>query len=177
MGALEVTALVESSPNSDHTFSVGAALTPSPVFDRPGPKVRLCIDSTVPVWDPIASEPTWVQEVTRQLELLFGLQPGWDGGHASTPSMNAIRAAIELLSLGLSPSSPAPALVPTPDGGLQLEWHLSRVEIEIYLDPSGQASGWGSSKQSGEWEQEIISPWWSSRILKGLLDDTKEIGH
>jgi hypothetical protein len=48
--------------------------------------------------------------------------------------------ATELLATAMLPSGPAPQIVPTPKGGLQLEWHEPAADLEVEIDPNGQYS-------------------------------------
>lgn len=70
----------------------------------------------------------------------------FDGGDL-VPSPLAWRATADLLeSLRLEPPD-APAVVPTADGGVQLEWHRDGTDVEVYVEPDGAVSFWCAGPQ------------------------------
>jgi hypothetical protein len=170
MGAHQVTTTLEATATGSGGIAPNdVTLTPNALFQPLFPSVRLVVKSEATQWGSIRAQPAWVTEVGRQLGLLVRLRPGWDGAHAPAISLNVVQAALDFLSLGLRSTSPAPALVPVPDGGLQLEWHLAATEVEIYLDCSGRASAWGRDDRD-EWEEDVVSASWASLNLQRLLD-------
>src|SRR5262249_9038864 len=65
----------------------------------------------------------WAAAVVKQLTQLLRLQDGWDGAGASAISPSAVILALYQLQRLLPDDAPAPAMVPTIEGGLQAEWH------------------------------------------------------
>lgn len=109
------------------------------------------------------STPAWLGRARSQLEELGRLQPGWDSYGARPISAMARKATYELLQQLASPRTPQPALVPTSDGSIQIEWHTKGIDLEIrvlsttrvsvYLeDAHGQAPG-----LDGELEYDFTS--------------------
>jgi len=52
---------------------------------------------------------------------------------------------------------PLPAIIPTVDGGVLLEWHRAGLEMEIEVEPTGEAyvmfqTAEGSKAWDGTWE-------------------------
>lgn len=88
-----------------------------------------------------------LKEAFDQLDELERLPAGWDGVDADPVSSTAIRAAGKLLAevrQSLSERhgaliSPL-AVVPTPDGGVQVEWVRGLTELDVRIRPSGQIS-------------------------------------
>ena len=86
----------------------------------------------------IPPEPSY-DDVKQQLQELGRLRRGWDGHDGLPPRPEAIREALAFLTdletvyRGLVP---APAVGPTPDGGVVLVWRRASSEAEIlFLDP------------------------------------------
>ena len=64
------------------------------------------------------------------------MTPGWDG-HDGVPIKDEhILAAGKYLSAVMAPETDAPSIVPTADGGLQLEWHKAGVDVEVLFSDS-----------------------------------------
>ena len=57
------------------------------------------------------------------------------GGPSVQPA--AADQLIELLSMILNHDTPPPSVVPTWEGGIQVEWHRNGVDFEIEAGPSG----------------------------------------
>jgi hypothetical protein len=54
--------------------------------------------------------------------------------------------------------SPAPSVVPTSRGGVQLEWHTPLGELEISVNAAGSVSGFFEDVAGDEWEFEQEEP-------------------
>lgn len=88
----------------------------------------------------------WLSAALARLDELATLKANWDSYQAEpmTPAaLIAARGYVSVMAL-ISPVSamPEPAIVPTNDGGIQLEWHQSGVDVEVYISPTGGVSGW-----------------------------------
>jgi len=83
----------------------------------------------------VGQEPEWLPGVADRLAHLLGLGKNWDsyGAHPVEPDIAA--QALRLLHLVMSPETPVPFLVPTPLGGISMEWHRDDIELELRLDP------------------------------------------
>src|SRR5260370_12782284 len=76
--------------------------------------------------------------VARELTLLRGLRPGWDGHRAKPISREALYSAVVVLAVILDENSEPPQFFPLPDGGIQFEWYADD-QIEIEIDGAGEA--------------------------------------
>lgn len=76
---------------------------------------------------------TWLRRTMEQLTAISSLADDWDsyGARAISPSRIA-QAGILVQSIA-DERAPAPSLVPTPEGNIQLEWHSHGVELEVLL--------------------------------------------
>ena len=57
----------------------------------------------------------------------------------SRPSETSVIGALNILAKILDSSAPPPAVVPTYEGGVQVEWHRNGVDLEIEINPDGNA--------------------------------------
>ncbi|NUN51598.1 MAG: hypothetical protein HUU06_02270 [Planctomycetaceae bacterium] len=71
---------------------------------------------------------------------ILALEANWDSYASPRIDRGATSAAlVALLSLAsISPEAPAPFVVPTSRGGVQLEWHEQGVDLEIEIRPDGK---------------------------------------
>jgi hypothetical protein len=72
-------------------------------------------------------------ETDLTLTRLARLEPGWDTYDAQPIAPAAISAARRFLD-GLD----HPSVVPTSDGGVQVEWHVNGVDVEVLFDAGGR---------------------------------------
>lgn len=84
----------------------------------------------------------WVDTVVERLNAVGVLRRGWDGEAAEPPTRTAAVAALRALFEVMWHDTPAPAVVPMYDGGLQLEWHGCGVDIELTVGPRGERHVW-----------------------------------
>ena len=57
----------------------------------------------------------------------------------SRPSETSALGALTILAKILDSSAPPPSVVPTWDGGVQVEWRRNGVDLEIEISPDGNA--------------------------------------
>jgi hypothetical protein len=73
----------------------------------------------------------WVEPTLRTLGSLLTLPAGWDSYGARAPDPSCVLAAWRLLAAVMRDHIPAPTVVPTVRGGVQLEWHRNGADLEI----------------------------------------------
>lgn len=113
--------------------------------------------------------PAWLTRTAKILEQLLWLGPNWDSYGALAVDIHEARAVLELLDGIMRDDVPAPQLVPTNRGGVQIEWHCSGIDIEIEtLEPGRFVVSYEDTKrdEEDEWEQDLRSDW---TRLSGLL--------
>jgi hypothetical protein len=106
-----------------------------------------------------STHSTPAAEVTlRALGRLLALTPGWDSYGALPVDPACALAAWHLLTAILREDSPAPAVVPTVRGGVQLEWHVKGVDLEIEVGAARLYHVAFEDNATGEaWEKELPS--------------------
>ena len=63
----------------------------------------------------------------------------------SRPTEISVRETMEILTKILDSRTPPPTVVPTYEGGVQVEWHRNGVDLEIEISPDGNAEYFFSS--------------------------------
>lgn len=94
-------------------------------------------------------ETSWASEVENGLEVALGLPEGWDGYDAKRIAEDAAFFALDLLDTILPDGAPAPAVVPTSGGGVQLEWHEPNWQLEVEIVSPGHVLVLGDSRPPG----------------------------
>jgi hypothetical protein len=103
-------------------------------------------------------EPTSLWRVLGSLHRLTSLSLGWDSYGAKPLNPSAVRRTLNLLPLLLPEGAPEPAVVPTRDGGIQLEWHRRGIDLEVKVPPTGPVSYFIADAGTGEereWEGSL----------------------
>jgi hypothetical protein len=85
-----------------------------------------------------ATSSTWLLEVENRMLELLELRAGWDTYEAPPIDSHYVAVATEVVhELARIGVAVAPAVVPTPRGGVQLEWHVADLGLEISIDHDG----------------------------------------
>ncbi len=104
------------------------------------------------------NEPSVFWRIVDRLKELAELRKGWDSYNAEPLNPRAVRRTLQLLP-ALSPFDPGdPTVVPTFNGGVQLEWHDKTGDVEISIPPSGPIEYLVSDAQVGndyEWQGSL----------------------
>src|SRR5262249_40210298 len=104
----------------------------------------------------VEGEPAWVRPSVAQLDHLLQLPGNWDSYGAAPTDPRAARMALQLLAMIMNADTPAPTVVPTVRGGVQLEWHHHNVDLEIELPPNGPAHvAYENFTDDRRWEGEL----------------------
>lgn len=90
-----------------------------------------------------AQAPGWLAQVLRRLREIEDLPRDWDGRDARAASPDALKCAFVVLRKFMASDFATPAVIPTPDGGVQFEWHDAGWDLQVEIDPSGEADVWG----------------------------------
>jgi hypothetical protein len=105
--------------------------------------------------------PGWFRAVRLRIEGLLNLRRDWDSYGADRIRPEVAAVTLDLLWQLLADTDDAPEIVPSSDGGLQLEWHAVGGDLEVEISPVGKRSVWfreGQSKQEVEFELEPNDP-------------------
>lgn len=95
----------------------------------------------------------WLPSRLERLDEIAGLEGNWDSYHALPISPEAIDTGRRVLAViaMLTEISPnlAAQVVPTVDGGVQMEWHEGGWNAEISIEPDGKLDVWARNKERG----------------------------
>jgi hypothetical protein len=128
-----------------HSLDTGRQLSRTPSFD-----ILLTPDSTI-----TATSPAWIVAFTKRVEEILSLPPNWDGEDARAIDVSCVIEALDFLFSALSHDTPAPQVVPTAEGGLQLEWHTKGLDLEVTFLPATRASFFFACTNSPDFEGDV----------------------
>jgi hypothetical protein len=113
------------------------------------------------------SLPSWVGGTIEAIVSKLLLGPDWDSYGASEISPEAVEQAIKLLLGTACEDTTAPWVVPTSSGGIQLEWHTDKDDLEVEVIGLGRGLiYWRSRRDNQEWEGDLVT---NSDRLRSLL--------
>ncbi len=105
-------------------------------------------------WSPkAAAEHDWLPIVVADFYRLMRPPRTTDD---IVPTPDAAQRALNLLVRVMSRDTALPTLVPRFGGGLQMEWHLNGVDLEVYIDEDGTTVGAWCAEGGREWEADEI---------------------
>jgi hypothetical protein len=101
-------------------------------------------------------EPRWYRPAVARLKELLALEPGWDGHGGASLRPDVARYCVQLMGRVLNSDTPPPQIVPLSHGGVQLEWHLRDVDLEIEIkSPSSVSFLFGDRVTGTEVEEDL----------------------
>jgi hypothetical protein len=96
----------------------------------------------------------------ERLEHTQELPADWDTYKARPIACKVTLFTLGMLAETLPASAPAPSVVPTPEGGVFLEWHLRNCDVEIEVTPESRITVAFEGKSDGdEWEEDLTDDW------------------
>ena len=78
----------------------------------------------------------WLRHTREAIDKLSGSPTASDAEGSPVQPAAAVHL-LEFLSMVLNHDTPPPSVVPTWEGGVQVEWHRNGVDFEIEAGPSG----------------------------------------
>jgi hypothetical protein len=152
-----------------------ASRKPLPEFDAPPlaevslgvqfqPLERLRTPQLGLLWEhfreglPIIEEHPPLEPIRDRVEHLLTLAQNWDsyGGRSIDPM--TVAHTVRVLAEVMENQSPLPTLVPTHSGGVQIEWHQGRVDLEIeVVSPSTVVVDFADLVTGESWEEEVTT--------------------
>jgi hypothetical protein len=145
----------EDSPRDEPVF--GSTSTPEPTRE----------DSVV-VKVP-SSTLERMRAALARIEELANLQPNWDSYSGLGVQPSAALHALRLLAAIFQNDVPPPAIVPTSQGGLQLEWHRGRASLEMEVLPNRKVEVFFLMPSGRTWEGPLANNQWRLETFLGQL--------
>jgi hypothetical protein len=106
--------------------------------------------------------PDWFVPVLRGFANLITLPDNWDGEGASSIDRGTIGRALAAIEQLLDRHASAPSVVPTPDSGLQIEWHRGHKDLEIEFRSNGRTEFYYFDDTTGEEHEGPVGPGFAS---------------
>ena len=107
----------------------------------------------------ILVSPAWLGRAKKRLKELTQLQANWDSYDAVPVDPRIATLAEDLVEWFAVDRMPPPDLFATSDGGVQIEWHIRRVNIEIDVSPTEGTTIYFQDLNAGEpWSRPASSP-------------------
>lgn len=125
------------------TMASSDGLTSRPLPRPKGAELRAPFDRrkiaiTIPD-RPDEPKPWYMSYVEAELNRLIELPERWDGHRGRLITYDAVKAAAQVAWLIMAERSAPPQLFPLWDGGVQIEWHVAHNQLEVEVDPTGEA--------------------------------------
>ncbi len=121
---------------------------PAPlIFDVPGGS--LCLY-------PVDSVPGWLEPTGRACAELLWLKRDWDSYGARPIEPRNVVAMLEFLVRVMANDTPAPSVVPTSRGSVQVEWHMGGVDVEIEaVSPDCFEASFENTQTGESWDGRV----------------------
>lgn len=103
-----------------------------------------------------------------QLEQLRRLAAGWLDGQGVPPSVHLLDQIGAWLETHLRGEQPVPRLYPTPEGGVEAEWLLGRLDLSIEFDPEHNTVQWHAMDLDRNTVEEDTLPLHDAEKLQAL---------
>jgi len=114
--------------------------------------------------NPAFPQPPWAYKVLSKTNDLLNLNLAWDSYSAIAIQKKSVEKMLDILFSLASSTTPAPSLVPLPDGGVQIEWHDGTRDLELSFQSDGNLSAYYFSPEK---ELEQANP--SRELIKELI--------
>jgi hypothetical protein len=117
----------------------------------------------------VASEAEWPTPVLKQAKRLASLRRDWDTHGAPPVAPSNVTAALRFLSSVLTSTVPPPAMVPTHNGGVQIEWHRGGLDVEVLFSGNDEDGLYVRDIVTGdEWEGPAVEGFQRLRLAQRL---------
>jgi hypothetical protein len=98
-------------------------------------------------------EPAWFFPTLNALAKVLALPSNWDSYGGRSTDFRAFSGALHTLDRVMGKDTTVPTVVPTAEGGIQLEWHTRGIDLEIEIPPTGPPYVSCQNRQDNtEWE-------------------------
>ncbi len=111
--------------------------------------------------------PGWLVPALSGLQALVALPHDWDSYGAPPIDFSYVTKAIQVLVEVMEHNTPAPSVVPTSRGGIQFEWHMLGLDVEIEIEPNHLISGF--CRRRGTVEEKEVPPTREVGSMKPLI--------
>lgn len=100
----------------------------------------------------------WFAPVRNSIRELLSLAADWDSYGASRVEPAFAASATTLLQTMMDAETPIPSIVPTASGGVQIEWHVNGIDLEVEVESTSRINVLYEDLRTGfSWETEFTS--------------------
>ncbi|MDO8629058.1 MAG: hypothetical protein Q7R41_01070 [Phycisphaerales bacterium] len=117
----------------------------------------------------VVVSPAWLGRVKKRIAELTQLPANWDSYGAVPVDLRIPRLAEDLVEWFAVDGMPPPDVFATSDGGMQIEWHIRRVNIEIEISPTEGTNLYFHDLNGGEPWSRPASPTDLQLVRRRLL--------
>lgn len=98
----------------------------------------------------------WRSRAIARLEELVKLRPNWDSYGGLPVKPRSAEIALQILGNLMLETTPAPSIVPTASGHVQLEWHTGGIDLEVeVLSPILLRASFEDQETGEEWARDF----------------------
>jgi len=113
--------------------------------------------------------PAWLKTTVGAVARLLELDPNWDSYGAPPVDSGHAEAILNLLAEILDDNAPSPSVVPTSAGGVQAEWHMAGIDLEIETLSRHRFAFFFEDERTGdEWDEIVTDD--RSRLYRSVAD-------
>ncbi len=94
--------------------------------------------------------PKWLAVIVQRLDEMGRLSSGWAGPGTVPPLFDVVLECLKKMQVFMPFEAVPPAILPTPQGGIQLEWHCAHWDLEVEFGPDGSGDFWGEDQLEGQ---------------------------
>ena len=115
----------------------------------------------------------WVAPIIAQLKEFAELPHDWDSYGGKPVEQDVAVYALNVLLAFMKPTTPQPAAVPLPDGGVQFEWSTAAIDLEISISVPGIAEVTGVNQEDpGGFEFQLTNNFYELAKIVDELSGT-----
>lgn len=101
-------------------------------------------------------DPSWLEPTMQALAELLSLEADWDSYGARRIDRENVLSMLDLLARVMADDSPVPSVVPTSNGGVQVEWHMRGIDFEIEtVGPRRFEASFEDAATGEEWDGPV----------------------
>jgi hypothetical protein len=109
-------------------------------------------------------------EIRPLLDELTLLPAGWDSYRAPPVRSDVPAYAISVLNAIMKLQTPLPQVVPSSVGGLQLEWHENKIDLELHITAPHECEVWLRDNRDPNAEPKSFALTNNFSVLKEPID-------
>jgi len=114
----------------------------------------------------------WSDQVADRLVKLLRLPEGWDGHNGKPLRQVTAEFACRLIASIMQAKPPLPQIMPTSNGGMQIEWHRKGWDIEIEVEGPNKIFAYARNVRSGDESEFPVTTDFSllTPLVKNICD-------